>query len=201
MCKKFFITLTVAAVFCAGFFFGASMKPTESTFHDMIVNRPHELSSLITPDDKRVLELATELMTPENAFAYVRDRIGDDPSLSAQPAGEVLAEGRASCLGKAALLCSLYRSMGVPHENVRVVTGELAYPGRIIDHAWVEIEHKGNCFQQDASNFIGHFEFAEFPGESYTRSFVSEEGYTFNDVDFAVISRLNQMKGGHPAVQ
>jgi len=192
----------LAASFGLGFLSGAKRKPPPVTFHDMIVNHPYDLVGLITPDDIRVRSLAGTLETPENAFAFVRDRIANDTSVPALPAGDILVEGRASCLGKAVLLCSLYRAMGMPSSEVRAVTGEIEYPYGIVDHAWVEIEHDGICIQQDATNLLGTFGFDQFRGSDYTRTFIRKEGYTFNDTGFAVVSRLNQMKGtGHPPMR
>jgi len=199
MRTKIIIAVMVLIAFCGGFFAGRTWKPAESTFHDIIVNDPDDLSALITPNDKRVRALADELQTPENAYAYVRDRVGDDLSRAALPAGDIIVEGQASCLGKAVLLCSLYRAMGVPASDVRVVTGEVEYPYGIVDHAWVDMEYYGTCLQQDATGLLGHFAFDQFHGMAFTRAFIRREGYTFNDTNFAVISRLNLMKGmGHP---
>lgn len=201
MRKKLAILAAVAVIFFCGYLVG-SRRPAVSTFHDMIVNHSHELTALITPRDARVLALAVELQDPENAYLYVRDHIADDPSLPALSAGEIITEKQASCLGKAVLLCSLYRAMGVPADDVRVVTGELGYPDAIIDHAWVDMEYEGVCFQQDATDFLGFYTFDQFKGMDYTRRFIRKEGYAFNDKTFAVVSRLNLMKGmGHPDVR
>jgi len=194
--------LALLLAFGLGFLAGSLREPPDSTFHDIIVNDPGDLLTLITPNDKRVRALVDILQTPENAYAYVRDHVGFDPSLPSLPAGDIIDAGKASCLGKAALLCALYRSMGIPASDVRVVTGELAYPGGIIDHAWVDLEYEGVCLQQDATDLIGSFRFDEFKGTLYTRSFIRKEGYAFNDLDFVIISQLNQLKGmGHPPVR
>jgi len=201
MRKKIIIVSIIVVAFVSGYFIGHK-RPTESTFHDMIVNHAHELSTLVTPGDKRVLDLAIDLQTPENAYQYVQDHIRDDLAIPALPAGDIISKGRASCLGKAILLCSLYRAMGFPADDVRIVTGELAYPDAIIDHAWVDIEYNGECLQQDATDLLGRYKFDQFKGMAYTRRFIRKEGYAFNDAHFAVVSRLNLLKGtGHPAVQ
>jgi hypothetical protein len=201
MRNKIIIISIIATAFFCGYLIGHT-KPTESTFHDMIVNHAHDLTALVTPDDKRVHDLAASLQTPENAYLYVRDHVRNDMSLAALPAGDIIEEDQASCLGKAILLCSLYRAMGIPDEDVRVVTGELGYPDAIIDHAWVDIEYNGECIQQDATDLLGNFKFGQFKGMAYTRRFIRKEGYAFNDEHFAVVSRLNLLKGsGHPAVQ
>lgn len=190
--------LLLSLVFAAGFSLG-SRQPPPISFHDMIVNRPEAMSSLVDPDDRRIESLAAELKTPEQAYAYVRDRIGFDPSLPAVPGGEILAEGRGSCLGKAVLLCSLYRAMGMKPTEVRVVTGEVDAIGGAVDHAWVELERGGYCLQQDATDLLGIFSFDQFRGMAYTNAFIKREGYVFNDRSFAIVSRLNMLKGSdHP---
>ena len=200
--KMITIPSLVLLIFFTGFIAGRKWNPARSSFHDILTNHPHDLSALVTPNDKRVQALYDKLQTPENAYAYVRDEVGNDASLPASPAGEIIEKKSASCLGKAILLCSLYRAMGIPHESVRIATGEVEYPDGIVDHVWVDMELYGTCFQQDTTNLIGHFAFDDFRGMDYTRSYIRREGYVFNDIDFAVVSRLNQLKGmGHPQVQ
>ena len=201
MKRNLAILIVAAVAFCAGYLVGGK-KQQVGSFHDILVNHPQHLRALVTPEDKRVRTLAAELKTHENAFAFVRDRIGDDPAAPALPAGEILSEGRAGCLGKAVLLCSLYRAMGTPASQVRIATGEVQYASGIADHAWVDMEYKGDCLQQDASDFLGHFGFAQFHGMEFSRSFIRKEGYVFNDKHFAVVSQLNLLKGmGHPALE
>jgi transglutaminase-like putative cysteine protease len=202
MQRVLIVLSAIALAFCCGFYAAdRRSKPSDVSFHNMIVDPPKSLTVLITPKDKRVRKLAAQLKTPENAFSYVRDRIANDPSLPVTSAGEILSEGRASCIGKAVLLCSLYRAMGIPAKSVRVVTGEVDDPNAIIDHAWVETELGGVCIQQDASNLLGLFMFDQFKDLLYTRTFIRREGFAFNDKSFAIVSRLNMLKGfGHPAV-
>jgi transglutaminase-like putative cysteine protease len=165
----------------------------------VIVNDPRELPRLITPDDKRVKALAAELKTPENAYRFVQERIINDAADPALPAGEIIARGKASCLGKAILLCSLYRAMGMPASDVRVIAGEIEIPDRITDHAWLEMEYKGRCIQQDVSNVLGTFAFDQFHESTYVEVFIRDEEFVFNDKQFALVSQLNRMKGtGHP---
>lgn len=202
MRRTLLLIIIIVTTFSTGFYLGGKRKPRTDAFHDMIVNHPRDLSSLVTPKDKRIKALAAELKTPEEAYRFVRDRIANDPALPTPPAGDILQEGRASCLGKAVLLCSLYRAMNMPAKEIRVVTGEVEFSDGIIDHAWLEMEHDGKCLQQDASNLLGLFMFEQFSGRMFTQTFVRREGYTFNDKQFAVVSRLNQMQGtGHPVVQ
>jgi len=192
------LVLLLPLVFMSGYSLG-SKEPVSATFHEMIVSRPEEMSSLIDPDDNRIESIASQLKTPRSAYDYVRDRIAFDPSLPAVAAGQTLAEGRGSCLGKAVLLCSLYRAMGMKPADVRVVTGEVDAVGGEVDHAWVELEYEGGCLQQDATDMLGRFSFDQFRGMAYTNAFIKREGYVFNDRSFAIVSRLNIMKGsGHP---
>jgi len=192
------LVLLLSMVFMSGYSLG-SREPAPATFHEMIVSRPEEMSSLIDPADSRIESLASQLKIPRNAYDYVRNRIAFDPSLPAVSGGETLAEGRGSCLGKAVLLCSLYRAMGMQPADVRVVTGEVDAVGGAVDHAWVELEVEGGCLQQDTTDMLGRFTFDQFRGMAYTNAFIKREGYVFNDRSFAIVSRLNMMKGsGHP---
>ncbi len=80
--------VTVLVIAAVAFLCGFVQPPQEAgcrAFHDMIVNYPRDLQSLVTPNDKTLRTLAVDLETPENAFAYVRDRIIYDPSLPALP--------------------------------------------------------------------------------------------------------------------
>jgi len=189
--KNIAIAALVLLFFGFGIFVGNKWKWDHTSFHDIIVHDAEDLQALVTPDDKQVARLAADLQSPEQAFEYVRDRIIYDDSLPAMPAASVINYGKASCLGKAILLCSLYRAMGLPASDVRIATGELAHPGTAIFHAWVDIEYEGVCYQQDATNLIGTFGFYEFKGASFTHSFIRREEFVFNDVDFAVVSPLN----------
>lgn len=193
-------TCLIFLVFGAGYTLGDKDPPPVS-FHDMIANHADELSALVTPDDGRVKALARELKTPLNAYHYLRDSVAFDPSLPVLPAGEIAAQKKASCLGKAVLLCSLYLAMGMSSNDVRIVTGEVEAGQGILDHAWVELEHEGRCLQQDSTDLLGRFSFDQFQGMAYTNAFIRRESYTFNNKGFAIISRLNMMKGsGHPVI-
>ena len=193
-------TCFVTLVFVAGYSLG-DKDPPPSSFHDMIVNHADGLSALVTPDDRRVKALARELKTPLNAYLYLRDSVAFDPALPVLPAGEIAEQKRASCLGKAVLLSSLYLAMGMNSNEVRVVTGEVEAGQGILDHAWVELEHEGRCLQQDSTDLLGRFSFDQFRGMAYTNAFIRRESYAFNDKGLAIISRLNMMRGsGHPVL-
>lgn len=190
----------IFAIFLAGYALG-DRDPLPTTFHDMIVNHADGFSALVTPDDRRVKALARELKTPQNAYLYLRDSVAFDPSLPVRPAGEIAEEKRASCLGKAVLLCSLYLAMGLSSAEVRVVTGEVEAGQGILDHAWVELEYQGRCLQQDSTDLLGRFSFDQFQEMAYTNAFIRRESYAFNDKGLAIVSRLNMMKGsGHPVL-
>jgi hypothetical protein len=202
MRKVILSILVLLLAFGGGYAAGNFKKNDLLSFHDVIVNDPRDLVRLITPNDKRIKSIAAELKTPENAYVFVRDRVINDAALPALPAGEMLAQGRASCMGKAILLCSLYRAMGIPASGVRVVAGEIDIPGSIVDHAWLEMEYKGRCIQQDPSNILGKFDFEQFEESTYVQVFIRDEEFVFNDKQFAIVSQLNRMKGtGHPSIQ
>ncbi len=194
-----FLAALAATALAAVFFVRGRDAERHPSFHDMRVNRIHDLVALVDPGDPAVESLARTLGTPEAAYAHVRDRIRYVPMAAGAAPGEILRDGAASCLGKATLLCSLSRALGVPPERVRIVTGSVALPGRVADHVWIDLEHKGACIQQDPSGFLGRFEFAQFPGMEFTRAFVLEEDFCFNDQGFAVVSQLNRFRKGAAA--
>jgi hypothetical protein len=194
------VALLMVLTFAAGYTLG-DKDPSPPSFHDMIINHADGLSLLVTPEDSRVKALAEALKTPQNAYLYLRDSIAFDPSLPVEQAGTIAEQKRASCLGKAVLLSSIYLAMGMTSNEVRVVTGEVEAGQGILDHAWVEIEHNGKCLQQDSTDLLGKFTYDQFNGMAYTNAFIKRENYAFNDKGFAVISRLNMMKGsGHPLI-
>lgn len=202
MRKIALVLIAVVVAFCCGFATGNIQRHGSLSFHDILVNDPLELPRLITPNDKRIKDLAAELKTPENAYKYVQEKIVNDAADPALPAGDIVSLGKASCLGKAILLCSLYRAMGIPASDVRVVAGQVDNPDRIIDHAWLDMEYKGRCIQQDASNVLGTFAFDQFHESTYVQVFIRDEEFVFNDRQFALVSQLNRMKGtGHPPMQ
>jgi hypothetical protein len=193
------LAVLLAVTFGCGYIIGRGGWSVNISFHDMLVNNPRDLSALITPNDRRIRALAESLNSYENAYLYVRDRIENDPSISALPAGDIVDAGRASCFGKAIVLCSLYRALGKPASDVRIVIGEADLPTGGFDHAWIELEHEGTCFQQDTTNILGKFAFAQFRGIKYVETFIRDEEFVLNDKRFAIVSQLNRLKGtGHP---
>jgi hypothetical protein len=195
------IAVVAVAAFCGGYYAGAHHTPSAEAFHDMLVNHPHNLKHLVEPRDKHVRVLAADLKTPENAYLFVRDRIADNPSLAVSSPEEIVTGGQASCLGKAVLLCSLYRAIGIPAKSVRVVVGEASIPSGVFDHAWVELEQNGIEYQQDSTHILGTFAFGQFQGDAYATAYIRDEEVVFNDINFASVSQLNLMKSlRHPAV-
>ena len=157
-----------------------------------------DLQTLIAPEAPEVVELARQLGSLEAAYGFVRDRITFDPSAPAGAPAQTLREGRASCLGKATLLVSLLRAIGVPAGSVRVFTGQVALGDNLLDHSWVDLEYGSMCLQLDPTDLLGKHDFLRFPGTEYVRSFVSRELFCFNDEGFAVVSQLYRLSGQHP---
>jgi len=198
--KKVAFLLVSASV--AGFFAGMLWERwtggPETRFHDMRVVHTADYVDLVEPDSPAVTLCVKDLGSFEAAYYFVRDSIRFHPNLPAGSPEQTLRDRAGSCLGKAALLASLYRAMGMPSSAVRVVTGEIAAGDALVEHAWVEIEHDGVCLQLDPTDLLARFDFRQFPGTSYTEAFVRKEGFCFNDVGFAVVSQLNRFRHGPP---
>lgn len=184
---------TLAFGIALGSRFGAG-APVRATFHDFRVNHPRDYSSLVTPAAPAVADLARRLGSLEAAYRFVRDGVVFEPMRASGAPAETLAAGRGSCLGKAALLASLYRALGVPAADVRVVVGQIPTRDGLIEHAWVDMEHGSICLQQDPTDLLGVHEFGRFPGQQFVREFVSRELFCFNDKGFAAVSQLNRMR-------
>ena len=193
--------MAAVATLAIGFVLGDRMgdaEPLRPTYHDTRVVHPEDFTSLIVPEAPAVVALAHRLGSLEAAYAFVRDRIAFEPSAPAGSPEQTLREERASCLGKAALLTSLCRALGVPADNIRVFTGQVPLGDAVLDHAWVDLEYGSMCLQLDPTDLLGTHDFLRFPGQEYVRSFVSREMFCFNDAGFAVVSQLNRLKGRHP---
>ena len=193
--------LAATATLAAGFLVGEHSSDAELprvSFHDIQVVHPEDFRTLIVPEAPELVALARQLGSLEAAYAFVRDRIVFDPSVPAGAPAQTLREGRASCLGKATLLVSLFRALGVPAGSVRAVTGQVPLGGSLLDHAWVDLEYGSLCLQLDPTDLLGTHDFLRFPGQEYVRSFVSRELFCFNDEGFAVVSQLNRLRGQHP---
>lgn len=169
-------------------------EPTRPSFHDYRVMTQEDYTELIDPTDNAVREKARALRFPEEAYLFVRDKIAYSAHVAAGDPYLTLKTREGSCLGKAALLASLYRAMGIPHKNVRVVMGIVSTPNGLADHAWVDLEYKGRCYQQDPSLFLGSFAFDQFMGAAFADKYAVKESIVFNDEEFGIVSQLNRMR-------
>jgi transglutaminase-like putative cysteine protease len=198
MKKLLAVFFFVAVAFVAGVFFGRQEEEYTAQFHDMRVIGAEDYVRLVDPHSPEVVALAKRLGSIERAYEYVRDEIAFQPRLSAASPKETLAAKAGSCLGKAALLCSVLRAMEHPASSVRVVVGHVTHQESIVEHAWVELENKGTCVQADPTDMFGRFPFNKFTGTQYTDAFVWKENFCFNDEGFALISQLNRYRNGPP---
>ncbi len=190
------IMVGVTVIFGTGFILGEKMATRHLDFTDMRVTHALEYKGLIEHYSPDIKSLAQSLQTPEEAYEYVRDQIKFEPWRSVKRPSAIIREGASSCLGKAVLLCSIYRAMGVEPESTFVVTGQVASDEGTVEHAWVSLVHNGTHYQQDPSSLLGHFDFDDFPGKKYSKSFIRAEKYCFNDLGFAVVSQLNRIVDG-----
>lgn len=190
-----FIIAAVLVFFVVGSF-AISRKNNSKNhrFDNLLVITPSDYMGLITPGHKDIKALAQRLKTPVNLYYFVRDFIAFEPSLSTLTAEKTLENRTGNCLSKSVLLCSLYKSLDIPDENLRIIVGEINYKDTTVEHAWVEVKHDGIWLQQDTTDLLGRFEFADFPGRSYSKSFGHREGFCFNSSGFAVVSQMNRMR-------
>jgi hypothetical protein len=192
--KSILLVLGVAVIYSTGFVMGEKTASRCLDFENIRTNHTVDYSRLISPYSEPVKVLAERLQNLEEAFSFVRDDIRFEPWRAVQSAGFVLKEQAGSCLGKAILLCSLYRAMGVPSSDVYVVTGQVASGEERVEHAWVNLTRDGKVYQQDPSQLLGTFSWDDFPDQRYSRSFVQRELFCFNDEGFAVVSQLNRLR-------
>ncbi len=167
-------------------------------FGDMRVNYPDDYVRLIRPGAPTIVKLAKKFKTIKEAYKFVSEEIKFAPFAPSGPVWETLRHRMGSCLGKAALLTSIYRAMGVPAGDVRIVMGLIIMPQGPVDHVWVDMEYKGQSLQQDPSGMLGKFGFGKFPDNGFVDAYVMKEIYCFNDKEFALISQLNRMRGSMP---
>lgn len=172
----------------------ANTDSLEPVFHDMRVNSINSYVDLIEPEDPDIVKLAKQFKSYEEAYRFVSDEIKFVPYVPSGPVKGTLRYKTGSCIGKAVLLCSLYRAMGLPSEDVRIVVGLVAIEGGLTDHVWIDMEYNGKCLQQDPSGMLGRFSFHNFPGNSYVERFVVKENFCFNDNYLAIVSQLNRMR-------
>lgn len=185
--------LVVPLSVLSGFLLVAKVKD-KPDFHDIRVNPVADYVGLINADNEAVVDLARTFGSYEEAYHFVHNKIRFVPYVPPGPVDKTLEHGVGSCLGKAALLSSLYRAMGMPSGDIRMVMGIVMTPQGPADHVWLDLEHEGRCLQQDPSGMLGRFAFDEFPGTSYVDSYVMKESFAFNDTGFAVVSQLNRLR-------
>lgn len=203
MKSRFLLVILIILSFAGGYFAaqltddsggprddGPSYAAT--SYHDIRVNQIDEYVKLIDCGSKEIRELAASLKTMENAYNFVRDQIYFVPSAPPGPAVETLRHRRGSCLGKAVLLASIYRAMGVDHTHIRLIVGVVRTTNGDADHVWLDLEQESKCWQLDPSGLLGTFSFRAFPGKSYSEAYAEREFFCFNDAGFAVISQLNR---------
>lgn len=191
------LALVVPLSVTAGAFLPRLLEKTPD-FHDMRTNPVADYVGLIDPSHPDIEALGRSFDSYEEAYRYVHDEIRFAPFVPPGPVHKTLEYGIGSCLGKAALLASLYRSMGMPSSQVRMVMGVVMTPQGPSDHVWLDVEHEGRCLQQDPSGMLGRFAFDAFPGNRYVDSYVLKESFVFNDVGFAVVSQLNRFRHSMP---
>jgi transglutaminase-like putative cysteine protease len=171
-----------------------SAEDAAPQFHDIRINPVESFPALIEPTDPEVVKLAKQFSSFEEAYNFVHNEISFAPFVPSGPVGGTLKHRTGSCLGKATLLASLYRAMGMAAEDVRIIMGIVVTDQGMADHVWLDLEVNGQCLQQDPSGMIGRFAFAEFPGKRYSKTYAMKETFCFNESDFAVISQLNGMR-------
>ncbi len=193
------------AIFLAAFLAFPLAPPTlaageenDAPFHDFAFLDPEDYMDLVDPAHPEVCEQASEFRTVHDAYRFVRDKVRYEPHRPATDPAQALKDRAGSCLGKATLLCSLYRAMGVEPEKVRLVTGIVMTPEGPTDHVWVDLEVDGMCIQQDPSGLLGKFSFNEFLGNSFVDNYVIKEIFCFNDEDFGIVSQINRLKSKIP---
>jgi len=165
-------------------------------FHDLRVNPIGDYVALMQPEHPEIMRHAGRFASFEEAYRFVSDEIRFAPFVPPGPVHKTLEYGVGSCLGKAALLASLYRAMGMPAGNVRMVMGVVMTPQGPADHVWLDLEHQGRCLQQDPSGMLGRFDFHAFPENRYVENYVLKESFAFNEEGFAVVSQLNRFRNG-----
>lgn len=202
-----FLTLVLPAVVCSllgGFLLGrmsprmdaaATTRPASTPgFHDLRVNPTSDYVGLIDPDHPEIVSQARKFRSYEEAYRFVSEEIRFAPFVPSGPVNKTLEFRTGSCLGKATLLASIYRAMGLPSEDIRLIMGIVITPDGPADHVWIDLEHQGKCLQQDPSGMLGQFAFHDFTGSRYTDTYVMKESFCFNDRDLAIVSQLNQIR-------
>jgi len=187
------LLLALSGALALGFHWGRQPQPMPS-FHNLRVNSAQNYVSLIAPQSQAIRDLAANFGSYEEAYRFVNDQIVFAPFVPPGPVDKTLEYKTGSCLGKAVLLCSLYRALGMPARDVRIVMGIVMTPQGPADHVWIDLEYQGHCLQQDPSGMFGRFSFDAFPGNRYVENYVIKESFCFNEQGFALVSQLNRFR-------
>ncbi len=188
------ILFMLSLIFISGLYLIKERKSKINSFEGIMAINPQEYQSLIDPDNSMLKPVLKKIKSVKEAYYFVRDFIDYFPMVADASVDFTLENRVGSCIGKAVLLASLYRALGVEDKDLRIVTGEIRLKNDFIEHAWVEIKINNCWYQQDTTNLIGKFDFDEFPDRLYSKSFCQKEGFCFNQTGFAVISQLNLMR-------
>jgi len=198
------ILLAICGSVAGGFLLGRLTPPATASaavareqtpsFHDLRINPTVDYVELIDANRPEIIKQAKQFRTYEDAYRFVSEEIRFAPFVPPGPVEKTLEYRTGSCLGKAALLGSLYRAMGMPRSDLRLIMGLVMTPEGPADHVWIDLEHQGKCLQQDPSGMLGRFGFDDFPGNRYVDTYVVKETFCFNDSDFAVVSQLNRFR-------
>jgi len=164
------------------------------SFHDMRINPTADYVGLIDPDHPEIVKQVRQFRSYADAYHFVSDQVRFAPFVPPGPVDKTLEYRTGSCLGKAALLASFYRAMGMKSDDIRLVMGLVMTPEGPADHVWIDLEHQGKCLQQDPSGMLGRFGFNDFSDNRYTEAYVVKESFCFNDSHFAIVSQLNRFR-------
>jgi hypothetical protein len=93
-------------------------------FLDFRTNPIDSYIDLIEPEDPDVAKLAKQFKSYEAAYRIVADEIKFVPFVPCGPVSATLKHGVGSCIGTAALLCSLNRATGLPQEAAWIDLGK-----------------------------------------------------------------------------
>ncbi|MCX7990590.1 MAG: transglutaminase domain-containing protein [Proteobacteria bacterium] len=169
-------------------------KNTDAKFEGILVFKPVDYQSLISPDSPDLKPVIKKIRSLPEAYYFVRDFIGFFPMVSDTSIKTTLSNKYSSCMGKAILLASLYRALGIGKDDLRIMVGQIKMGNEIIDHSWVEVKINNVWYQQDTTDLLGKFEFDQFPDRTYSKIFCSRENFCFNETGFAVVSQLNLLR-------
>lgn len=192
--KILILTFLGFLVFFSGWLLYDKKNKESKPFDGILTISPEEYKYQINPNAPELKVLLKKIQTLPEAFYFVRDFIGFFPMVNDISIQTTLKNKFSNCLGKAVLLASLYSSLGVDKDDVRIMIGQFRVQNEIIDHSWVEVKINGVWYQQDTTDLLGRFEYNQFPDRTYSKTFCSRENFCFNETAFAIVSQLNLLK-------